>query len=133
MDLDVHFNEWAFLAQADPEVFERRRCETINGFLSRSGSRRQHLEALQSRIDARRKLAATPEEAVVAISALMCESLAALGGEIVKLYIDLKEMEELTPHLPADAATAPRPATVQEAAAARKCPPLSLSSRSSSG
>lgn len=125
MDLDVHFNEWAFLAQADPEVFERRRCETINGFLSRSGTRRPHLEALQSRIDAQRKLAATPEEAVVAISALMCESLAALGGEIVKLYADLNEIKTL-PRLPP-------PVRVQDATAARKRPPLSLSSRSSSG
>ena len=85
MDLDVSFNEWAFMAKTDPEVFERCRERCINGFLSSSGRHRQRLQALQSRIDGQRKLANSPQEAVVAISEMMCESLRDLAHELSDL------------------------------------------------
>ena len=53
MDADhLYFNEWVFMAETDPEVFERRREECINEWLSKTGKHRPCLEALQSRIDA---------------------------------------------------------------------------------
>lgn len=90
MNLDFHFSEWAFLAKTDPEVFERRREQIIAEFLSQSGRHRQRLEVLQSRVDRERQLAATPQQAVVAISRLMCESLAELAGGMSSLTTDLR-------------------------------------------
>ncbi|HEX8962525.1 MAG TPA: DUF3135 domain-containing protein [Rhodocyclaceae bacterium] len=93
MDLDFYFNEWAFLAKSDPALFEQRRREYIGAFLSRSGAHREHLETLQAKIDQQREQAATPEGAVVAISELMCASLAELGSEMGKLLVDLKRLK----------------------------------------
>jgi hypothetical protein len=93
MNLDFYFNEWAFLAKADPEVFERRREQYIAKFLSQSGIHRRRLELLQAKIDRERELAATPQQAVVAISGLMCASLAELAGEMSTLTTDLKNLK----------------------------------------
>ncbi|OHC66571.1 MAG: hypothetical protein A2045_00220 [Rhodocyclales bacterium GWA2_65_20] len=93
MDPDVYFNEWAFMAKADPEVFEQRREQCINQLLSQSGQHRQQLQALQARIDAQRKLANSPQEAVIAISGLMCKSLCDLACVLRNLSVDLKDME----------------------------------------
>ena len=92
MDPDVYFNEWAFMAKADPEVFEQRREDCINELLSKSGQHRQQLQALQSRIDAQRKLANSPLDAVAAISGLMCNSLCDLARVLSSLSVDLEEM-----------------------------------------
>ncbi|MDD5248927.1 MAG: DUF3135 domain-containing protein [Rhodocyclaceae bacterium] len=92
MNLDFYFNEWAFLAKTDPAVFERRREQTIAEFLSQAGIHRQRLELLQSQVDRAREVAATPQQAVVAISGLMCESLAELAGEMASLTADLKNL-----------------------------------------
>lgn len=92
MDQDLYFNEWAFLARTDPEIFERRRKEYIGSFLSGTGVHRPRLEALQARIDAQRSLADTPEEAVMAISTLMCDSLADLAGKMKNLCTDLRDL-----------------------------------------
>ncbi|MGE5467400.1 MAG: DUF3135 domain-containing protein [Ignavibacteria bacterium] len=93
MDFDFYFNEWAFLARTDPALFEQKRRDFIEAFLSRSGVHRARLEALQSKIDQHREQAATPERAVVAISALMCDSLSELGGQMANLVTDLKRLE----------------------------------------
>jgi hypothetical protein len=87
---DFYFNEWAFLAKSDPELFEQRRQEYIAAFLSQSGAHRQQLQVLQSKIDQQRKQAATPEQALAAISELMYASLAELAGEMSNLADDLK-------------------------------------------
>jgi hypothetical protein len=94
MDPDVYyFNEWAFLAKTDPEVFEQRRVQCINKLLSMSGQQKQRLRALQSRIDAQRKRANSPQEAVIAISDLMCKSLSDLACVLKNLSVDLKYLE----------------------------------------
>ncbi len=93
MDLDFYFNEWAFLAKTSPALFEKRRQETIETFLGRSGVHRPRLEALQSMIDEQRELAATPERAVAAISELMCASLSSLATEMSKLHRDLNTLK----------------------------------------
>lgn len=85
MNLDFNFNEWVFLAQTNPEGFERYRSQYIDQFLSQSGRHRRRLEALQSRIDVERELAPTPEAALAAISCRMCQSLSRLGDEIKSL------------------------------------------------
>jgi hypothetical protein len=94
MDPDhLHFNEWAFMAKTDPEVFERCRERCINEWLSRTGKHRPCLEALQSKIDAERKRAGSPQQAVAAISEMMCASLCELAGELKCLSDDLKSLE----------------------------------------
>ena len=93
MDLEIYFNEWVFLAETDPEAFERRREQYINQFLSQSGRHRQRLESLQHRIDAERKLASTPEEVLMMISELLCESLCALAGETQSLSDDARRLK----------------------------------------
>ncbi|HEX8987028.1 MAG TPA: DUF3135 domain-containing protein [Rhodocyclaceae bacterium] len=93
MDFDFYFNEWAFLARTDPALFESRRREMIAAFLDQSGVRRERLEALQSKIDQQRELAATPERAVVAISELMCRSLEQLSSEMTDLVAGLRQLK----------------------------------------
>lgn len=92
MNLDFHFNEWVFLAKADPELFEQRRRQAIARFLNQSGVHRQRLEVLQSKIDRERERADSPQQAVVAISGLMCASLAELAGGMTALTKDLKQL-----------------------------------------
>lgn len=96
MNLDFHFNEWVFLAKADPELFEQRRRQLIAAFLNQSGVHRQRLEKLQSQIDQERERAGSPQQAVVAISGLMCASLSALAGEMASLSTDLKRLRANT-------------------------------------
>ncbi len=93
MEFDFYFNEWAFLARTDPELFERRRREFVDGFVNSGGEHKPHLEALQREIDHQRELAATPERAVVVISELMCASLSNLGEKMTTLLDDLKDLE----------------------------------------
>src|SRR5690348_3408689 len=85
MDLDFNFNEWAFLAKTNPEGFERYREQYIVQFLSTTGMHRPRLEALQSCIDVERELAPTPEDALIAITSKMCQSLSHLGREVQEL------------------------------------------------
>lgn len=92
MDLNIYFNEWAFLAKTDPELFERRRETYIEQLLIGSGTHRPQLETLQARIDANRALLASPEEAALAITVLMCESLGNLACEVQCLSSALHEL-----------------------------------------
>lgn len=92
MDLNIYFNEWAFLAKTDPELFERRREAYIERLLVGSGNHRPQLETLQARIDAKRALLATPEEATLAITVLMCESLGNLACKVKCLSSALNEL-----------------------------------------
>lgn len=130
MDLDVYFNEWAFLARTDPEVFERRRQEYIGSFLNHSGLHRARLEALQASIDARRASAANPQESVMAISLLMCESLCTLAETMQNLCADLNELDPP----PAERRGTQVPEAQDEGlTAARRLPVASPSSRVRSG
>lgn len=91
MNLDFNFNEWAFLAKTNPEGFERYRSQYIDQFLSQSGRHRRRLETLQSRIDAEREQAPTPEAALAAISRKMCQSLSLMGDEMQNLRMLLPQ------------------------------------------
>lgn len=106
MDCDYHFSEWAFLAQTDPAAFERRRKACIEQLLRESGHRRARLEALQATIDAECALAGSPREAMLAVSRMMCNSLAELHLAMATLSGEFKTLRRLaqgTPGAPAPA------------------------------
>ena len=114
MDTDFHFHEWAFLAQADAQAFERRRTALIEEFLRRSGHHRPLLESLQYEIDQQRRAAATPDEAVVAISSMMCSSFCSLIGEIGGLRRELKRLRDLSAPLVGESTAEQREAPATE-------------------
>lgn len=111
MDADFHFHEWAFLARTDAEAFERRRARLLEAFLSESAQRRPALESLQREIDRQRAAAASPEEAVAAISGMMCNSFCTLVGELRELRSELKRLDCLGDAVGASESGGSRPAT----------------------
>lgn len=84
------FEEWAALAQRDPQAFEQQRQQYIEAFLATVPSRqRNRLERLQWRVDMERRRAATPLSACVRLSRMMMDSVygkdglvSAIKGEI---------------------------------------------------
>jgi hypothetical protein len=98
----IDFDEWASLAQSDPEKFETRRREIIEAAISRNPPERQHrLRCLQWKIDQIRDRSPTPLSACVKISNMMWNSLTGPGG----LKESLKQIRQ---------PTSPRQATVLE-------------------
>lgn len=95
MEWDYYFNEWAFLAKADPEAFERRRKQYIDDFLRRTGRHRRRLEALQASIDAERRPEVPPQQTVLALSRMMCASLDELHAAMTGLSADLRQLNRL--------------------------------------
>ena len=85
VDMNFDYQEWASLAENDPEAFELRRVQYIDQFLGNVGKHRQRLEGLQFRIDAARRLAHTSPMALLAISKLMIMSLAELSDDLATL------------------------------------------------
>lgn len=86
------FEEWAELAQSDPQAFEQQRQQYIDSFLATVPSKqRNRLERLQWRIDMERRLATTPLSACVRISRMMMDSVYGKGGLVsaIKGEIDL--------------------------------------------
>lgn len=100
MDCDYHFSEWAFLARTDPAAFERRRKACIEQFLRESGHRRARLEALQATIDAECALAGNPRDAMLAVSRMMCNSLAELHLAMTTLSGEFKNLRRLQAQVP---------------------------------
>lgn len=115
MEWDYYFNEWAFLAQADPEAFERRRKQYIDAFLRRTGRHRRRLEALQASIDAERRHEVSPQQTVLALSRMMCASLDELHAAMTGLSADLRQLNRLM-----DAELAANEAVVASIAAPRQ-------------
>ena len=84
------FEEWAALAQSNPQAFEQQRQQLIESFISTAPDRQRcRLERLQWRIDMERKLSPTPLSACVRISGMMMDSVygktglvSAIKGEI---------------------------------------------------
>lgn len=75
------FEEWAELAQSNPQAFEQQRQQYIESFLATVPSKqRNRLERLQWRIDMERRLAATPLSACVRISRMMMDAVYGKGG-----------------------------------------------------
>lgn len=95
MDADYHFSEWAFLAKTDPDAFERRRRARIEQFLGQTGRSRARLEALQATIDAECEMAANPREAMLAVSRMMCNSLAELHLAMTTLSGEFRSLRRL--------------------------------------
>lgn len=71
------FDQWSELARHDPAEFDRRRLAAIDEVMTGALARRS-LRGLQWRIDAERRLARTPLNACIRLSAMMWESFLAL-------------------------------------------------------
>ena len=93
----IDFDEWAALAQSDPEAFEARRRAVIEEAIgrSRTGSQ-QRLRCIQWKIDQVRDRATNPLSACVKISEMMWESLVGRGG----LKEVLEQLDKDQPALP---------------------------------
>lgn len=86
MSIDFNFQEWAELAQRDPQRFEARRSRVINEAIRRVPLDRQRmLRGLQWRVDRVRELKRTPLAACMAISNMMWETFNDLHDSYVKL------------------------------------------------
>jgi hypothetical protein len=102
MGTDYHFNEWAFLAQADPAAFERRRRQYLDDFIRGSGRHRRRLEALQAAIDAERRPDVPLQQTILMLSSLMCESLNELQAAVSSLADEVGQLDKkLADQLPA--------------------------------
>ena len=95
MKTDFHFHEWAFLARTDAAAFERRRKLLLEEFLFGVGPHRQKLLRLQAEVDRRRAASDTPQQAVAAISGMMCHSFCALVGELGSLRKEMLRLQSL--------------------------------------
>jgi hypothetical protein len=73
-------NDWAKLAQQDPEAFETMRAELLQDFIQNSPANIQKkLECMQWKIEHIRRRANTPAEALAEISSMMWQSTQQLG------------------------------------------------------
>jgi hypothetical protein len=80
------FNDWASLADADPDAFERMRRELIDDFIdSAPPDRRERLRCLQWRIEQERIRSHTPLGACIRITRMMWERVTCQGGLIDQL------------------------------------------------
>jgi hypothetical protein len=76
----IDFEQWARLAQQDPETFEQLRHRLLDAHIARSSSsHRERLRRLQWRIDRLREQANNPMSACVQISNLMWNTFDQLG------------------------------------------------------
>ena len=80
------FDEWARLAQIDPERFEAERREVIEEFISQSAPEKQELlRRFQWRIDQIRRQSATPLAACIKISDMMMDAFVGERGLLESL------------------------------------------------
>jgi len=85
-DYEQEFNDWAALADADPNAFERMRQSLIDEFIeSAPEERREHLRCLQWRIDQERARARSPLGACIRITRMMWDRVNARGGLVDQL------------------------------------------------
>ncbi len=76
----IDFEQWAQLAQQDPDTFEQLRQRLLEAYISRASSTHQdRLRRLQWRIDRLREQASNPMSACVQISNLMWDTFDQLG------------------------------------------------------
>ncbi len=76
----IDFEQWAQLAQQDPDTFEQLRQRLLEAYIARSSSSHQErLRRLQWRIDRLREQASNPMSACVQISNLMWDTFDQLG------------------------------------------------------
>ena len=75
------FEEWASLAQSDPDAFEAKRQETIEALIAEAPEElRQRLRSFQWRIDMERNRSANPLQACIRISNMMWDMIYADRG-----------------------------------------------------
>jgi len=73
-------NDWAQLAQQDPEAFEAMRNELLQDFIQNSPANVQKkLEGVQWKIEHIRRRTSSPAEALAEISSMMWQSTQQLG------------------------------------------------------
>lgn len=78
---DFDFDEWANLAQADPDAFERRRREAIDSLIVSAPEHLQpRLQGLQFQVEMERRRSRTPYASCVRVSRMMWEKFAGEGG-----------------------------------------------------
>lgn len=78
--VSLNFEEWAELAENNPEEFEVKRLKHIETFFNGvPPERQQRLKGLQWQIDQTRKLARTPMASCIAISSMMLDSVGRLS------------------------------------------------------
>jgi hypothetical protein len=106
-NFDFDFDEWARLARAEPETFERRRSELIEEIIGDAPVHlQQRLRGLQFRVEMERRRSRTPYAACLRLSRLMWEAF--LGDEglrdrLVGLARGISEPQ--SPESPASAET----------------------------
>jgi len=79
---DIDFTEWAELATSDPEAFEEKREEIVEGFIRSvpTKARRKRLRHLQWQIDGIRHRSQSPLGACMKITNMMWDSVYSKGG-----------------------------------------------------
>lgn len=78
---DFDFDEWMALAKADPEAFEERRKQAIEGFMAQAPEARRHrLRCTQWRVERVREKCSNPMSACLKMQDLMWDSLYAENG-----------------------------------------------------
>ncbi len=87
----IDFDEWADLANNNPDEFEQRRQNCIEQFIDGVPiSRQRRLRGLQFRIDMERKKARTPLGACIKLSSMMWDAVTGDNGLVstVKLLVE---------------------------------------------
>lgn len=81
--MEFDFEDWARLAQEDPDAFERKRREAVREVIEQaSPEMRRRLEGLQCRIDLERGRATTPLGACVRLNSMMWTGFHRLRREL---------------------------------------------------
>jgi hypothetical protein len=92
--ISLNFEEWAELAENNPEEFEARRLRKIEVFFNGvPPERQQRLKGLQWQVDQARKLAHSPLASCIAISSMMLDSVGRLSehqNELVSVVLGKK-------------------------------------------
>ncbi len=97
MATSFEFQEWASLAQAAPEDFERQRRELIQAFLDESNDEQRRLGmSLQREIDYEIRRAGNPQQALAAISKMMWSQIDFLCEELEALSQSMRELDTVT-------------------------------------
>ncbi len=92
----IDFDDWAELAQSDPEAFELRRKQAIEALIARMPEhKQQRMRCLQWKVDQVRDRAKSPMAACIKLSEMMWDSLTGPGG--LKEALDRMSLENPAP------------------------------------
>lgn len=89
------FDHWKHLAERDPAGFFQARDEALREWIARYPDRAPLLAGLQSRIDATRALAGTPQQASRALMGMMHDHLRQLGDKLAELQHETDSLSTL--------------------------------------